>query len=142
MFDCNLHWGLLFGGDNALLFQRCTLEHQPQRYGLLCSGILQIDRFFVTILGMLLVPGDRPLVNMAELAISVPSAYSPGDNQALVRAKRKALGYTAEDNHSQEQGMIMISTALVRSVITHIICPAQASSRIFMSGSQCLATSS
>ncbi|KAF9027518.1 hypothetical protein BDZ89DRAFT_1066823 [Hymenopellis radicata] len=109
MSDSNLYWGFLFGGDGALLFQRCKSE-EPTRYGVLCSGLLTIDRLFVTTLGMMLVPGDIPLVDVATLAIPVPAACSPGDNQDLTLAIRKILGYVTEDNQAaREQGMTMMS---------------------------------
>ncbi|KAF8918824.1 hypothetical protein CPB85DRAFT_1557755 [Mucidula mucida] len=38
------HWALVFGGDGAMLFQRCTSE-EPSRYGLLCSSVLKWNTF-------------------------------------------------------------------------------------------------
>ncbi|KAF9009298.1 hypothetical protein BDZ89DRAFT_1078564 [Hymenopellis radicata] len=74
MFDTKRYWGFLFGGDGALLFQCCKSE-EPTRYGILCSGLLTIERLFVTTLGMLLVPGDTPLVDLAKLHDTVKTLH-------------------------------------------------------------------
>ncbi|KAF9027537.1 hypothetical protein BDZ89DRAFT_1134170 [Hymenopellis radicata] len=73
---------------------------------------------------MMLVPGDTPLVDAAKLAIPVPAACSPGDNQALTRAIHKTLEDSQDVMPAGEQGMTMMSGVSVRSMITQIICPA------------------
>ncbi|KAF9021694.1 hypothetical protein BDZ89DRAFT_1071240, partial [Hymenopellis radicata] len=93
MFDCDLYWGLLFGGDGAILFQRCA-SREPTR--------------------MLLVPGNKPLVDVAKWKIPVPTACPPNPRIS----PHNTIAEVDEDvAHACEQNIKMMSGAAVRSMI-------------------------
>ncbi|KAJ7102741.1 hypothetical protein C8R44DRAFT_887486 [Mycena epipterygia] len=104
MFDTDTYWGLLFYGHEAVLFQRVASE-DPTRYGLLCSEILPIDSLFLIILGILIVPGNVPMVDTAPFVIPVPTActrmlegHPPDDSLIrLTRARNFHLHFSLPD---------------------------------------------
>ncbi|KAF9021513.1 hypothetical protein BDZ89DRAFT_240088 [Hymenopellis radicata] len=103
MFDLHLWWGILFGGDQLLLFQRVMSTTQSTRYGVLCSEILPINRLCLITLGMILVPGGVPLVDVASFKIPVPAACPPSNLPILTRDRVDQLFPVAEDDHDDEE---------------------------------------
>ncbi|KAJ7468472.1 hypothetical protein FB451DRAFT_373959, partial [Mycena latifolia] len=77
-YDRNVFWGLLFGGNHALLFQRVA-SAEPTRYGLLCSDEIPVQDLFSVVLALLLVPGSAPLVDTASFMAPTPAPCPPGD---------------------------------------------------------------
>ncbi|KAJ7208042.1 hypothetical protein GGX14DRAFT_698138, partial [Mycena pura] len=102
MFDESLFWGLLWGGHQFLVFQRVS-SADPTRYGIICSDIHPVNDLFTVILGLLLVPGHEPLVDLAPFGIPVPTTCPSCDNQILTRRSRKQLDSLRSDLEGAEE---------------------------------------
>ncbi len=116
MHDSGLHWGVLFGGDGVILFQRYVSREEPTRYGLLCSDILGIGSLFVITLAMLLVPGNQPLIDVAKWKIPVPIACSARDSSRFTCDTNRSLGHADVNGNAAQAGEANIETLLGISV--------------------------
>ncbi|KAJ6482857.1 hypothetical protein C8R47DRAFT_1132915 [Mycena vitilis] len=107
MYDTGSWWGLVFGGEGALLFQRVSSE-EDSRYGLVCSDILPIDDLYIVVLATLLVPGDIALTNLVPYGIPTPAPCLPPDIQQLTRQNTRQLGLgvtmEVDENIAQHSG--------------------------------------
>lgn len=120
------YWGLLFGGQRGLIFQRVP-SAEPSRYGLVCSDFFPTESLFLVLFALLLVPGHTPLLaDMAKFALPVPVADLFQGFERMMRKQSASLLKKAEVGIPEEEATGSISGIISRSLVSSsITCAAR-----------------